>query len=85
MWQGAPLSTIHPISSPYPPLPTLENRVTKENSMSYLEAKSSMVAVAADVEGYLGKWSPCAYESLSTKGEDYYPCTLLYDSNFTLT
>jgi hypothetical protein len=35
--------------------------------------------------GYLGKWSPCAYESLSTKGEDYYPCTLLYDSNFTLT
>jgi hypothetical protein len=35
--------------------------------------------------GYLGKWSPCAYEFLSTKGEDYYPCTLLYDSNFTLT
>jgi hypothetical protein len=35
--------------------------------------------------GYLGKWSPCAYESLSTKGEDYYPHTLLYDSNFTLT
>jgi hypothetical protein len=35
--------------------------------------------------GYLGKWSPCAYESISTKGEDYYPCTLLYDSNFTLT
>jgi hypothetical protein len=35
--------------------------------------------------GYLGKWSPCAYESLSIKGEDYYPCTLLYDSNFTLT
>jgi hypothetical protein len=35
--------------------------------------------------GYLRKWSPCAYESLSTKGEDYYPCTLLYDSNFTLT
>jgi hypothetical protein len=27
--------------------------------------------------GYLGKWSPCAYESLSTKGEDYYPHTLL--------
>jgi hypothetical protein len=35
--------------------------------------------------GYLGKWSPCAYESLSTKGEDFYPHTLLYDSNFTLT
>jgi hypothetical protein len=35
--------------------------------------------------GYLGKWSPCAYESLSTKGEDYYPCTLLYDSDFTST
>jgi hypothetical protein len=35
--------------------------------------------------GYLGKWSSCAYESLSTKGEDYYPYTLLYDSNFTLT
>jgi hypothetical protein len=35
--------------------------------------------------GYLGKRSPCAYESLSTKGEDYYPYTLLYDSNFTLT
>jgi hypothetical protein len=35
--------------------------------------------------GYLGKWSPCAYESLSTKGEDYYPHTLFYDSNFTLT
>jgi hypothetical protein len=35
--------------------------------------------------GYLGKWSPCAYESLRTKGEDYYPHTLLYDSNFTLT
>jgi hypothetical protein len=35
--------------------------------------------------GYLGKWSPCAYESLSTKGQDYYLCTLLYDSNFTLT
>jgi len=34
--------------------------------------------------GYLGKWSPCAYESLSTKGEDFYPHTLLYDSNFTL-
>jgi hypothetical protein len=26
--------------------------------------------------GYLRKWSPCAYESLSTKGEDYYPYTL---------
>jgi hypothetical protein len=35
--------------------------------------------------GYLGKWCPCAYESLSTKGEDYYPHTLLYDFNFTLT
>jgi hypothetical protein len=35
--------------------------------------------------GYLGKWSPCAYESLRTKGEDFYPHTLLYDSNFTLT
>jgi hypothetical protein len=35
--------------------------------------------------GYLGKWSPCAYESLSTKGEYFYPHTLLYDSNFTLT
>jgi hypothetical protein len=35
--------------------------------------------------GYLGKWSPCAYESLSTKVGDYYLCTLLYDSNFTLT
>jgi hypothetical protein len=31
------------------------------------------------------KVSPCAYESLSTKGEDFYPHTLLYDSNFTLT
>jgi hypothetical protein len=35
--------------------------------------------------GYLEKFSPCAYESLSTKGEDYYPSTLLYDSNFTFT
>ena len=35
--------------------------------------------------GYLGKWSPCAYESLSTKGEEYYPYTLLYDSKFILT
>jgi hypothetical protein len=39
---------------------------------------------------FVGIWVPqevvpCAYESLSTKGEDYYPCTLLYDSNFTLT
>jgi hypothetical protein len=47
MWQEAPLSTIHLISPPNPPLSTLETRVTKENSLSYFEAKPSMVAVAA--------------------------------------
>jgi hypothetical protein len=35
--------------------------------------------------GYLGKWSPCVYESLNTKGETITLVTLLYDSNFTLT
>jgi hypothetical protein len=47
MWQEAPLSTIHLISPPNPPLPTLETRVTKENSLSYFEEKSSMVVVEA--------------------------------------
>jgi hypothetical protein len=46
MWQESPLSTIHLISPPNPLLPTLETRVTKENSLSYLEAKSSMVVIA---------------------------------------
>jgi hypothetical protein len=35
--------------------------------------------------GYLGKWSPCVYESLNTKGKTITLVTLLYDSNFTLT
>jgi hypothetical protein len=47
MWKEAPLSTIHLISPPNPLLLTLETRVTKENSLSYLEEKSSMDFVAA--------------------------------------
>jgi hypothetical protein len=46
MWQVVPLSTIHLKSPPNPPLSTLDARVTKENSLSYLEEKSSMVVVA---------------------------------------
>jgi hypothetical protein len=45
MWLEAPLS-IYLISPPNPPLPTLETRVTKENFLSYFEAKSSMAVVA---------------------------------------
>jgi hypothetical protein len=54
MWQEAPLSTIHLISPPNPLLSTLETRVTKENYMSYLEAKSSMneVAVVSGPSGF---------------------------------
>jgi hypothetical protein len=47
MWLEAPLSTIHLTSPPNPPLPTLETRVTKENSLLNFEAKSSMAVVAA--------------------------------------
>jgi hypothetical protein len=46
MSKEAPLSTIHLITPQNPPLPTLETRLTKENSLSYLEEKSSMVVVA---------------------------------------
>jgi transposase InsO family protein len=58
-----------------------ENGVSERMNRTIMErARSIMLRF-----GYLGKWSPCAYESLSTKGEDFYPHTLLYDSNFTLT
>jgi hypothetical protein len=63
---------------------------TRGLEISTLSSSRWMLTVPARVRcvlrfGYLGKWSPCAYESLSTKGEDFYPHTLLYDSNFTLT
>jgi hypothetical protein len=72
---------------PFRPISSLDETIV----LSYIAADSDggilWGAFSAQVLrfGYLGKWSPCAYESLSTKGEDFYPHTLLYDSNFTLT
>jgi hypothetical protein len=35
--------------------------------------------------GYLGKWSPCGFGSLTTRGKCLYHCTLYFMSNFALT
>jgi hypothetical protein len=69
MWQEAPLSTIHLISPPNPPLSTLETRVTKENSLSYLEAKSSMVVI----EVVLGPYVSFFFFFLSRQQEERCP------------
>jgi hypothetical protein len=45
MWQEAPLSTIHLLSPTNPTLSKLDTRVTKENSISNLDEKSSIVVV----------------------------------------
>jgi hypothetical protein len=47
--QEVPLSTIHLLSQTNPTLSTLDTRVTKENSITNLDEKSSIVVVVVVV------------------------------------